>query len=133
MIASARYELTFGTHRDYLYVQQQMPDINTESLGMGIERNIILHLLTVPMPKDSLYGRHMADATVKKAPDFNHGLIEGERLPKMLSTAEIKKRMINTKKSNLAIPTAVPAMPPNPKTAAMSAMTRKAMAQLNMT
>ncbi len=38
----------------------------------------------------------------------------------------------NTKKSTFAIPAAEPAIPPNPKTAATRAMTKKVTDQLNI-
>jgi hypothetical protein len=44
-------------------------------------------------------------------------------------TAEIRNRAIATKKISLAIETAVPAIPPKPRTAATSATTRKRIAQ----
>ena len=47
-------------------------------------------------------------------------------------TAEMANRTIATKKISFAISTAVPAMPPKPKTAATSAMMRKVIAQPSM-
>src|SRR5688572_2974201 len=47
-------------------------------------------------------------------------------------TAEIANRTIATKKMSFAISTAVPAMPPNPNTAATRATRRKVIAQPSM-
>ena len=47
-------------------------------------------------------------------------------------TNEMTNRMRKTTKMIFAMPTAVPAIPPNPRTAAMSAMTRKVIAQDNI-
>ena len=45
---------------------------------------------------------------------------------------EMMNRMMKTKKRIFAISIAVPARMPNPKTAAINAMMRKVMAQLNI-
>lgn len=56
------------------------------------------------------------------------------RLPRTApAIAEIRNRTIATKKMILAMPTAVPARPPNPSSAAMSAITRKVNAQPSIT
>src|SRR3954451_23918063 len=56
----------------------------------------------------------------------------GERPRTRPTMAEITNRTIATKKMILAISTAVPATPPNPSTAAISATTRKVSAQPSM-
>jgi len=47
-------------------------------------------------------------------------------------TSETRKSTMKMKNNTFAMPTAVPAMPPNPSAAAMSAMIRKQRDQLNM-
>src|SRR5690349_25154944 len=46
--------------------------------------------------------------------------------------SEMTKRTRNTKNKTLAIPAAVPAIPPKPRTAAIMAITKNVMAQLNI-
>jgi hypothetical protein len=48
------------------------------------------------------------------------------------TTRLIRKRTKKTKNKILAIPAAVPAMPPNPKAAAINATIKKVSAQLNI-
>src|SRR6266404_120022 len=56
----------------------------------------------------------------------------GTRLPLQPKTKKITHITRNRKNKNLAIPADAAAIPPNPRTAAISAMIRKATAQLNI-
>ena len=74
----------------------------------------------------------MAGADLENAFVFIFCNSYGVRPRMALAIAETTSRMRKTKKRILAIPANVPAMPPNPSTAAMIARMTNVMVQVNM-
>jgi hypothetical protein len=71
-------------------------------------------------------------STFFRDPETSTALLAAQVTRPRPNRRETTNRTRNTKKRILAIPAAVPAMPPNPSTAAMSAITRNVIAQLSI-